>query len=442
MQFTDFNLHPRLQQAIQQAGFVTPTPIQAQALPSALTGRDLIATAQTGTGKTAVFVLPILQRLLADKSKIGRTRALIVTPTRELAEQIHTTIRRLSQGTNIRSATVYGGVGMQPQERALRTGVEIIVACPGRLLDHVGRGNAPLNDVEILVLDEADQMLDMGFLPAVKRILSHLPAQRQTMLFSATFAPELQTLATQALRSPERVDAGKNTPVKTVAHALYPVPQHLKTALLIKLLGATDTNSVLIFTRTKHRANRVAEQIQRAGFATAALHSNKSQNQRQLALDSFRAGKVQILVATDIAARGLDIASVSHVINYDIPDTVDAYIHRIGRTGRAEREGDALTLVTGEDAEMTRDIERVLRAPIERRKLADFDYSAPAPVANEFQRGPKPQRQQPARGYPVGTQRVPSREEAPRSRQTAQRNGGWRGPSAPRNRGRAEVTGW
>lgn len=264
-------------------------------------------------------------------------------------------------------------------------------------------------------------MLDMGFLPDVRRILQHLPRERQTMLFSATFAPELQLLARQTLRNPERVDAGGGTAVKTVAHALYPAPQHLKTALLLRLLSTTDTNSVLIFTRTKHRANRVAEQIGRAGHSVAALHSNKSQNQRQLALDNFRAGKAQILVATDIAARGLDIATISHVINYDIPDTADTYIHRIGRTGRAEREGDALTLVTNEDAGTIRDIERVLKAPIERRTLPDFDYSAPAPALNEFQRGPKPQRSQPRvkeQQAPAGRgpQRQPQAVMGPRGR--------------------------
>lgn len=232
-------------------------------------------------------------------------------------------------------------------------------------------------------------MLDMGFLPSVKRILSHVPRQRQTMLFSATFAPELQTLAGQTLRNPSRIDVGIGAPAKTIAHALYPVPQHLKTALVLTLLSQLDTNSVLIFTRTKHRANRVAQQIERSGYAVAALHSNKSQNQRQLALDSFRSGKVRILVATDIAARGLDIATISHVINYDIPDTADTYIHRIGRTGRAERDGDAMTLVTGEDTATIRDIERTLRAAIERRKVEGFDYNAAAPVVNEFQRPPQ-----------------------------------------------------
>lgn len=411
MNFTDFKFHPRLQQAIRDAGFATPTPIQARAMPVVLAGRDLIGTAQTGTGKTAAFVLPILQYLLENPRKLGSTRALIVTPTRELAEQINVTVRSLSQGTNIRSATVYGGVGMQPQDRALRTGVEIIVATPGRLLDHIDRGAASFQGIEMLVLDEADRMLDMGFLPAVKRILSHLPRERQTMLFSATFAPELQQLAGQTLRNPERVDAGTGAPVKTVAHALYPVSQHLKTALLLKLLDATDTNSVLIFTRTKHRANRVAEQIQRAGYSTGVLHSNKSQNQRQLALDNFRSGKAQILVATDIAARGLDIATISHVISYDIPDTPDTYIHRIGRTGRAEREGDALTLVTSEDSATIRDIERALKAPIERRTVPGFDYSVPMPVRNEFERGPKPQRQQPRGGAPKARTQTSARPQ-------------------------------
>jgi len=400
MQFSDFTFHSRLQHAVQNAGFTTATPIQERALPVGLAGRDIIGTAQTGTGKTIAFVLPILQRLLVEPNKLGRTRALIVTPTRELAEQINTTIRQMTQGMNIRSATVYGGVGMVPQERALRAGVEIIVACPGRLLDHIERRNAALSGVEMLVLDEADRLLDMGFLPAVKRILSHLPRERQTMLFSATFAPELQQLAAQALRNPARVDAGSGAPTKTVAHALYPVAQHLKTALLLHLLRETDTNSVLVFTKTKHRANRIAEQLQRSGYRTAALHSNKSQNQRQQALDQFRSGQAQILVATDIAARGLDIATISHVINYDMPDTADTYIHRIGRAGRAERTGDALTLVTSEDAITCREVERALKAPLERRTLPDFDYKLPAPDRNEFQRAPMPQRPQQRSGGP------------------------------------------
>ncbi|MBA3946204.1 MAG: DEAD/DEAH box helicase [Herpetosiphonaceae bacterium] len=403
MNFIDFKLDARLERAIEAAEYATPTPIQASTIPLGLAGRDIIGTAQTGTGKTAAFVLPMLHRLLQQPARWGKTRALILTPTRELAEQIHSMIQQLGKWTSIRSATIYGGVGMLPQERALRTGVEVLVACPGRLLDHLGRGTAKLDGIDLLVVDEADRMLDMGFLPAVRRILSQLPRERQTMLFSATFAPELETLAAQTLRNPERVNVSLGAPPKTVAHALYPVPQHLKTPLLLQLLRETDARSILIFTRTKHRANRVAEQIERANYSTSVLHSNKSQNQRQLALDGFRSGKFQILVATDIAARGLDIATVSHVINYDIPDTADAYIHRIGRTGRAERDGDALTLVAAEDAPIVRDIERALKQPITRRKLADFDYNAPAPPnAPASMRAPyMPQRvneQHPSRG--------------------------------------------
>jgi len=389
MQFSDFALDAHLQRAVEAAGYTTPTPIQTDTIPLGLAGRDIVGTAQTGTGKTAAFVLPILQRLLTQPATTNRTRALIITPTRELAEQINTTIKQLAKFTNLQSATVYGGVGMQPQERALRSGVPIIVACPGRLLDHIERGTANLKHVEVLVLDEADRMLDMGFLPSVKRILTHVPRERQTMLFSATFAPELNALAAQTLRDPARIAVGTDAPAKTIAHALYPVPQHRKTALTLTLLEQLDTNSVLIFTRTKHRANRVAQQIEREGYAVAALHSNKSQSARQQALDGFRSGKVRVLVATDIAARGLDIATISHVINYDIPETADTYIHRIGRTGRAERTGDAVTLVTGEDTATIRDIERTLKSRIERRTVAGFDYDAPAPAANEFQRAPQ-----------------------------------------------------
>ncbi len=386
MQFSDFALDARLHQAIDVAGYETPTPIQQKTIPIGLEGRDIIGTAQTGTGKTAAFVLPILQRLLVQSvaGKRRRTRALIVTPTRELAEQIHGTIRQLARFTQVRSATVYGGVGMGLQDQALRDGVDIIVACPGRLLDHMERGHT-LNAVEVLVLDEADRMLDMGFLPSVKRIIQHLPQKRHSMMFSATFAPELHALASEMLNAPARVDVGHGTPPRKIAHALYPVPQHLKTAMTLALLEKTQAYSALVFTRTKHRADRVARQIKQAGYKVAALHSNKSQNQRQQALEGFRSGKVQILVATDIAARGLDIAGVTHVINYDIPDTPDAYIHRIGRTGRVEREGDAMTLVTSEDSAIIRDIERALGKSIERRTISDFDYQSPAPIREPAQ---------------------------------------------------------
>ncbi|MHB9035843.1 MAG: DEAD/DEAH box helicase [Armatimonadota bacterium] len=390
--FGDFGLDARLDRAIREAGFEAPTPVQESTIPIALEGRDLIGTAQTGTGKTAAFVLPILQYLLDNPVEKPRTRAIVLTPTRELAEQINESFKLLGKYTKIKSATVYGGVGMNPQENALRKGVEVIVACPGRVLDHMERGNTNFSNVEKLVLDEADRMLDMGFLPSIKRILGKLPRNRQSMLFSATFAPELTQLAAETLNDPKRVAVDISAPAKTVAHALYPCPQHLKTSLVLKLLEMTDTNSVLIFTRTKHRANRVAQQIERAGYAAGALHSNKSQNQRQLALDDFRSGRCQILVATDIAARGLDVKSISHVINYDIPDTADTYIHRIGRTGRAECEGDAMTLVTKEDAAIVWDIEKALGSPIERRNVDDFDYSARPPSADEFKRGPMPQR--------------------------------------------------
>lgn len=375
MQFTDFKLHPQLARAITRAGYEAPTPIQIKAIPVALEGKDLIGTAQTGTGKTAAFTLPILNHLLKDPKKLGKTRAVIVTPTRELAEQINVTIREFAQGTGIRSATIYGGVGMGLQMRALREGVEILVVCPGRLLDHIGQGNAALKGVEILVLDEADRMFDMGFLPSVTSIIAQLPKDRQTLLFSATFDPELQKLTGQIMRRPERVDAGMGM-LKTIAHALYPVPQHLKTNLLVDMVKAKNPYSVLVFTRTKHRANRVFEQLEKAGFPTGVLHSNKSQNQRQQALDLFRKGKLQILVATDIAARGLDIENVTHVVNYDIPDTPETYLHRIGRTGRAEKEGDAMTFISPEDGAMVRDIERALKAPIDRVIIEGFDYKA------------------------------------------------------------------
>jgi ATP-dependent RNA helicase RhlE len=375
--FNEFNLDPRLMAGINRLGYTEATPIQIAALPPALAGEDLIATAQTGTGKTAVFVLPILQKLL--NGPRNRTRVLIVTPTRELAEQIHESINDLGTGTKIRSATIYGGVGSAPQVRALRDGVEILVACPGRLLDHLQQGNAKLQAVEILVLDEADRMLDMGFLPDVKRILKQLPARRQTMLFSATFPPEIEKLAAQTLTHPKRVAVGLSRPAYTVSHALYPVPQHLKTALLLSLLKQTDTQSVLVFTRTKHRAEKLSRQIGQAGFRATSLHSDRSQGQRQSALAGFKNGHFQVMVATDIAARGLDVEGISHVINFDMPATADDYIHRIGRTGRAEHTGDAITLVNPDDKDMVRSLEKIMGKPLPHLTLAGFDYSLPAP---------------------------------------------------------------
>jgi ATP-dependent RNA helicase RhlE len=377
LNFEQFNLDSRLMQGIKNAAYETATPIQEAAIPAALRGRDIIGTAQTGTGKTAAFVLPILHRLLDGPR--GMPRALIVTPTRELAEQIYQVIRALSVGTRLRSATIYGGVGANRQIKALREGVEILVATPGRLLDLVQQRYAKLHNIEVLVLDEADRMFDMGFLPDVRRIIKAVPAQRQTMLFSATFPPEVELLAAHSLTNPQRISMGISRPAHTVTHALYPVPSHLKSALLLKLLKQIDTDSVLIFTRTKHRADKVARQIAHAGFRVTSLHSNRTQGQREQALRGFKTGHFRIMVATDIAARGLDIDSISHVINYDMPDTADAYIHRIGRTGRAQRTGDAFTLVTPEDRDMIRALERIMGGPIRREILPDFDYSLPAP---------------------------------------------------------------
>ncbi|MEX2143148.1 MAG: DEAD/DEAH box helicase, partial [Anaerolineales bacterium] len=303
-----------------------------------------------------------------------------VTPTRELAEQIHETVRGLAAGTGLRSTTVYGGVGANPQIKALRSGVDIVVACPGRLLDLVSQRATKLDGVEMLVLDEADRMFDMGFLPDVKRILKLLPAKRQSMLFSATFPREVEALVRESLSNPKRIAVGISAPAHTVSHALYPVPGASKTRLLVELLKRTDTNSVLVFTRTKHRAQKLARQVEQEGFSVTSLHGNRSQGQRQSALKGFKAGRFQVMIATDIAARGLDVENISHVINYDMPDTTDAYIHRIGRTGRAERLGDAYTLVTPEDNSALRALEKVMGKPIERRKLDGFDYGA-APYA-------------------------------------------------------------
>ncbi len=378
MKFEQFNLDSRLMPGIKKAGYETPTPIQEAAIPAALRGRDLIGTAQTGTGKTAAFVLPILNRLL--RGQRGVARALIVTPTRELAEQIHEVVRFLAAGTGLRSATIYGGVSAGAQIKALREGAEILVACPGRLLDLMNQRYVKLEHVEVLVLDEGDRMFDMGFLPDVKRIVKAVPSQRQTMLFSATFPLEVEQLAAQILKQPQRIAMGLVRPAHTVTHALYPVPPHLKTALLLRLLKLTATESVLIFTRTKYRAQKLAQQLERAGHKVTSLHSNRTQGQRESALRGFRSGQHDIMVATDIAARGLDVERISHVINFDMPDTADAYIHRIGRTGRAERAGDAFTLVTPEDEALIRTLERIMGKPLTRKTLPDFDYSVAAPA--------------------------------------------------------------
>ncbi|MEB2309853.1 MAG: DEAD/DEAH box helicase [Candidatus Brocadiaceae bacterium] len=376
MNFKSFHFHPHIAAGVQAAGYTTPTPVQLQSIPPILQGHDIMALAQTGTGKTAAFVLPILQRLM--QGQRGRLRALIIAPTRELAEQIHDTIGEMGGQTGLSSVTIYGGVAINPQIQKLRSGAEIAVACPGRLLDHIRQGTINTSTIEILVLDEADRMFDMGFLPDVRKILRHLPAQRQTLFFSATMPSDIRHLAHDILRTPVTIQIDHTVPLTTVSHALYPVDQHLKTAMLMEILHHTDTESVLVFTRTKHRARQIARHLGKAGYRATSLQGNLSQNQRQAALDGFRDGSFKILVATDIAARGIDVSQISHVINYDIPDTAEAYTHRIGRTGRASKTGDAFTLITREDASMVRTIENALGVKLERRTLKNFNYNAPA----------------------------------------------------------------
>ncbi len=377
MNFEQFSLDARLNAGINSVGYTTPTPIQQQAMPHVLQGRDVLGLAQTGTGKTAAFMLPILQHLTT--GPLRHVRALIVAPTRELAEQIHQTAVDLGKHTKIRSVTVYGGVSKNRQVENLKRGAEIVVACPGRLLDLVGDRSIDLSHVEVLVLDEADRMCDMGFLPDIRRILKLLPQQRQTLFFSATMPDDIRQLANDILKQPVTVQVDVIAPAKTVSHALYPVPEGLKKTLLFSMLNQTATGRVLIFTRTKRRARFLARDLEQEGHNVEALQGNMSQNRRQRAIDGFRDGKYDILVATDIAARGIDVADISHVINFDMPDTVDAYTHRIGRTGRAQESGEAFTFATQNDDPMVRDIEKVLGTRIERRQLDGFDYNGYVP---------------------------------------------------------------
>ena len=373
MSFKEFSLHPQVLAGVESVGYTTPTPIQEQAIPVALQGRDLLGLAQTGTGKTAAFALPILHHLATTPPKRG-IRCLVLAPTRELAEQILQAFRELGQHLGIRSIAIYGGVSKGPQLAGIRRGAQIVVACPGRLLDHMSQKDINLSQVEILVLDEADTMCDMGFLPDVRRILDQVPVERQTLFFSATMPAEIRSLAVKILKDPEMVQIGAIAPAKTVSHALYPVPDKLKRDLLLALLQQTPTGRALVFTRTKHRARTLALELAKKSFRVAALQGNMSQNARQQAMDGFRAGKFDIMVATDIAAHGIDVPEVSHVINFDFPNTADTYLHRIGRTGRAEHTGEAFTFAGADDANMVREVERELGMKIERRRLPGFDY--------------------------------------------------------------------
>ena len=372
MAFTKFGLSPAILQGVRAAGYVTPTPIQLRGIPLVLAGRDMIGSAQTGTGKTAAFALPIL-------SKLGQhapgPRALILEPTRELAAQVETAFHDFARFTNLKTTVVYGGVGYGRQLDDLRAGTDVLAATPGRLLDHLERGTVRLDKVQFLVLDEADRMLDMGFLPDVRRIIDRCPRQRHTSLFSATIPPQIETLIQWGMKNPETIQIGaRRTPAETVKHVIYPVSDSQKSDLVLELLKRVDYNSVLIFCRTKHGADRVAGMLKRNNHAVAVLHSNRTQREREQALQGFRSGRFEVLVATDIAARGLDIADVSHVINYDVPQHPEDYIHRIGRTGRAEASGDAFTIMTAEDASHVFAIERFISQKIPRVKLENFDY--------------------------------------------------------------------
>jgi ATP-dependent RNA helicase RhlE len=377
MDFETFNLHPSVMAGVRALGYTTPTPIQFQAIPPIMQGRDVIGLAQTGTGKTAAFVLPILHRLISGPQAC--VRALIISPTRELAEQTCDVINELGDRTELRSVAIYGGVGMVQQTKDLRSGAEIIVACPGRLLDFLWKGMISLSDLEILVIDEADRMFDMGFLPDIYNILACIMNRRQTLLFSATMPPDIRRLVSEILHNPITLQIDRQLPAKTVSHALYPVQPHLKTALLKEILRKTKTDSVLVFTRTKDRAERVALQLVKAGYRVTSLQGNLPQHRRQAALEGFRTGSIKILVATDIASRGIDVLRISHVINYDMPESTDDYIHRIGRTGRVDKNGDALTFVTKADASKIRALEQLLNSPLERMTLQGFDYAKPVP---------------------------------------------------------------
>ena len=372
MPFSKLGLSPKVVDGVRAAGYTEPTPIQLRAIPLILEGRDVIGSAQTGTGKTAAFALPVISRL----AQRGALRALVLEPTRELAAQVETAMRDYARFTNLRTVVLFGGTGYGRQDHFLRQGADIVIATPGRLLDQIKRGMLRLNQIEILVLDEADRMLDMGFLPDVRRIVERCPRTRQTMLFSATIPPEIEQLSRWALRNPETIEIGlRRSPAETVTHALYPVDIDQKQALLEELLRRTDYDQVLVFCRTKHGADRVARKLQQQGHAVAVLHSNRTQNERERALNGFRDGRFEVMVATDIAARGIDVEQISHVVNFDVPHHPEDYVHRIGRTGRAQSVGDAFTIMTGEDVQEIAAIERFIGQKIPRVKLEGFSYA-------------------------------------------------------------------
>jgi len=385
--FDHFRLHPDLLRGVRDLEFVKPTPIQNEAIPPILEGKDVLGRAMTGSGKTAAFVLPILHRLMAKPR--GATRALILTPTRELAAQIAADLAALGRHTNVTATAIFGGVGMAPQEKALRRGVDVVVATPGRLLDHFARGHAALRGLEVLVLDEADRMLDIGFLPDIRRVLKHVPSARQTLMFSATLPSEIVTLSKEILRNPVSIEVGRTStaPAGGITHAMYPVPSELKSALLVELLKRGEIKSVIAFTRTKHRANRLADYLVRHGIEAGRIHGNRSQGQRTEALAALKTGRIPVLVATDIAQRGIDVEALSHVVNFDVPNSPEDYVHRAGRTARADMKGDAFLFVAPEEEQSAARIERAIGKRIPRVIVPGFDYRSRPKEALEIPLG-------------------------------------------------------
>jgi len=376
MSFNTFDLDARLQKNVALLGFEQPTPIQAETIPVALTGQDILGSAETGTGKTAAYLIPAIQKLLAQNTNVHALRVLILVPTRELALQVNEQAVALCKHTDLRVAPIYGGVGMTNQEQQLKRRTDIIIATPGRLQDHMNRGYVSFENLQILVLDEADRMLDVGFLPAIRRIVRELPRERQTMLFSATLVPSILSLASEVTFKPARIAVEKTVTPQAIEQTLFVVPEHQKTEALQKLLADQELESVLVFTRTKHRADKIVKQLKRANIRADVIHGNRSQGQRVAALEAFRKGKARVLVATDIAARGIDVEGISHVVNYDVPMQAEDYVHRIGRTGRAQAAGSAYTLVTPLDEPMVKRIERAVNQKLPRRRLDGIDPNA------------------------------------------------------------------
>jgi len=425
MGFSTFNLPAELTRGVNDLGFSRPTSIQEQAIPPASAGKDLLACAATGSGKTAAFLLPIIQRLMT--SPRGKTRALILTPTRELAAQIHQHLQELAVHTRITGAAIYGGVGMGPQEQAFRKGVDILIATPGRLLDHLRQPYAKLDSLEVLVLDEADRMLDMGFLPDIRRVLKQIPEKRQTLFFSATMPAPIVKLSQEMLRSPTTINLErKAAPAIGITQAVYPVPQELKAALFLELLRREEIRNAIVFLRTKHRTNRLFDQLERAGVSVARIHGNRSQAQRTEALAGFKSGKYRILVATDIVARGIDVEELEHVVNFDVPAAPEDYIHRVGRTARAEAIGDAFTFVSPDEEGDLRNIEKAIGRSIPRVVVANFDYKQRAGERFEV---PLAER--------IAAIRARKSEERARARAKAERSG----QQNPQERSRGNAAG-